>query len=140
MAVTGLEHVLLLSDEIDATRDFYCRTLGLVEGARPALAFPGYWLYAGGVPCVHIADRTSYLEHAGSLGLPARPDVPVLVDHLAFTAPDYAQALERLERDGIEAIRNAVPAAGLRQLFFDGPDGVRLEVNVFEAAAATAAR
>ncbi len=39
---------------------------------------------------------------------------------------------ERLERDGIAAIRNVVPEAGMRQLFFSDPDGVRIEVNVVE--------
>ena len=51
---------------------------------------------------------------------------------MAFTATDYEEAAERLEREGVAAVRNEVPAAGLRQLFFDGPDGVRIEVNVYE--------
>jgi len=54
------------------------------------------------------------------------------VDHVAFAASDYAAAAERLERDGVAAVRNSIPEAGLRQLFFEGPDGVGIEVNVFE--------
>ena len=48
------------------------------------------------------------------------------------------EAAERLERDGIAAIRNSVPAAGMRQLFFSDPDGVRIEVNVLERDGAVA--
>ena len=47
---------------------------------------------------------------------------------------------ERLERVGIAAIRNVVPEAGMRQLFFSDPDGVRIEVNVVERDGAVAAR
>jgi catechol 2,3-dioxygenase-like lactoylglutathione lyase family enzyme len=131
MGVAGLDHVLVLSDDIDGSRDFYCRAVGMTVGERPPLPFPGYWLYAGGRPCLHIADRAIYTEHARSAGLSA-PDGRV--DHLAFSATDYADAAARLERDGVDAVRNSVPEVGLRQLFFDGPDGVRIEVNVFEPA------
>jgi catechol 2,3-dioxygenase-like lactoylglutathione lyase family enzyme len=129
MAVAALDHVLVLSDDIDGSRDFYCATVGVTVGERPPLPFPGYWLYAGGRPCLHIADRAIYSEHAGGIGLrAARAGV---VDHLAFTATNYDEAAQLLERGGVSAVRNEVPEAGLRQLFFDGPDGVRLEVNVY---------
>ena len=135
MGVGALDHVLLLSDDIDSSRDFYCRTVGMTVGERPPLPFPGYWLYADGKPCLHLADREIYIAHAMNAGL---SEPAGRVDHLAFSASDYAAAAERLERDGIAAIRNSVPEAGLRQLFFDGPDGVRIEVNVVARDAAVA--
>ena len=70
--VSELEHVLVLSADIDRARDFYERALGLRVGDRPPLQFDGYWLYAGVRPCLHIADRASYRAHARTLGL----DVP----------------------------------------------------------------
>ena len=132
MGATALDHVLLLSDDIERSREFYCRTVGMTVGERPPLPFPGYWLYAGGRPCLHIADREIYTAHAISTGLRAPSGQ---VDHVAFSTSDYAAAAERLERDGIEAVRNNIPEVGLRQLFFEGPDGVRIEVNVFENSA-----
>ena len=60
MPITHLEHFLVLTDDIEATRDFYRDVLGLTVGPRPPLPFTGYWLYAGGAPCVHIAERASY--------------------------------------------------------------------------------
>jgi catechol 2,3-dioxygenase-like lactoylglutathione lyase family enzyme len=133
MPISEIAHVLVLADDIDAARDFYTRTVGLEVGARPPLAFPGYWLYAGGKPCLHIADRTIYRRHAAAIGLPlpAPQGGAHLVDHIAFTATDYEDASARLERDGVEAVRNTVPGVGMRQLFFAGPEGVRIEVNVF---------
>ena len=132
MGVSGISHVLVLSDDIDAARDFYQRTLGLEAGERPPLPFPGYWMYAGGEPCIHIADRAIYREHAARLGLPlpALGGGGHLVDHIAFNDTDYAVASARLEREGVAAVRNEVPAIGMRQLFFSDPEGVRIEVNV----------
>jgi catechol 2,3-dioxygenase-like lactoylglutathione lyase family enzyme len=132
MSVTAIDHVLVLSDNIDAARDFYCAALGLAPGARPPLAFAGHWLYADGAPRLHVADRAQYREHAARIGLPAAAGGADTIDHVAFVAGDYGEAAARLERAGIAAIRNAVPGAGLRQLFFSAPDGVRIEVNVTE--------
>ena len=134
-----MEHVLVLSDDIDSTRDFYTQVVGLSVGDRPPLEFPGFWLYAGAVPCVHIADRGSYAAHAASLGLAvaggspggsvgAGPVGPV--DHIAFSASDYDAVSARLEAAGVAAVRNAVPGAGLRQFFIEDPNGVRVEINV----------
>ena len=66
-----MEHVLVLSDDIQRTRDFYCDVVGLEVGERPPLAFPGYWLYAdsAGASCIHIAERRAYAAHAAGLGL-----------------------------------------------------------------------
>jgi catechol 2,3-dioxygenase-like lactoylglutathione lyase family enzyme len=135
MPISEIAHVLVLSDDIDAARDFYTATVGLEVGARPPLAFPGYWLYADGKPCLHIADRTIYRRHAEQIGLPlpAAHGGAHLVDHIAFTATDYEEASGRLERDGVAAVRNTVPGVGMRQLFFCDPEGVRIEVNVLAA-------
>jgi catechol 2,3-dioxygenase-like lactoylglutathione lyase family enzyme len=132
MSVLDMEHVLVLSDDIEATRDFYCTVVGLQVGARPPLEFPGYWLYAGETPCVHIAERRQYLRHAAWLGLPAANEPPgaSAVDHIAFNATDYEAVCTRLERAGVPAVRNTVPGAGLRQLFIHDPNGVRVEINV----------
>jgi catechol 2,3-dioxygenase-like lactoylglutathione lyase family enzyme len=141
MSIGSLEHVLVLADDIDATRDFYCSVVGLSVGERPPLAFPGYWLYASsgsgsGAACVHIADRRAYAAHAAGLGLsvPGRSDAGAgPVDHIAFTASDYDGLLERLSRRGVRAVRNAVPG-GPRQVFIEDPNGVRVEINVRDAA------
>ncbi len=133
MRVGPIEHVLVLSDDIDATRDFYRDVIGLSVGERPPLAFPGYWLYpsGGGGACVHVADRRSYAAHAAGLGLavPERDPGVGPVDHVAFSAEDYDGLVERLSRMGVAAVRNAVPG-GPRQVFVQDPNGVRIEINV----------
>jgi catechol 2,3-dioxygenase-like lactoylglutathione lyase family enzyme len=127
MPVTKMEHLLVLTDDIEGTKDFYCRVLGLEVGDRPPLEFPGYWLYLDGVPCVHVADREGYAPYSERVGMPAAPGA---VDHIAFNGTDYEEAAARLEREGVEAHTNTLPGVGLRQLFFEDPNGLKIEINV----------
>jgi catechol 2,3-dioxygenase-like lactoylglutathione lyase family enzyme len=134
MTVRGLEHFLVLADDIDVTRDFYRDVVGLSVGDRPPLAFPGYWLYGGsGTACVHIAERRSYAAHASGLGLavPERDPGVGPVDHVAFSGGDWDSLMARLSRFSVAAVTNAVPG-GPRQVFIEDPNGVRVEINVWD--------
>jgi catechol 2,3-dioxygenase-like lactoylglutathione lyase family enzyme len=130
-SVTSIEHVLVLSDDVDATRDFYCDVVGLEVGERPALEFGGYWLYAGSTPVVHIADRRAYAAHAAGLGMSVPESDPGIgpVDHVAFVATDYDAVIERIERNGVASVRLA-GVGRPRQVFIEDPNGVRVEINV----------
>lgn len=131
MAARQLEHVLVLTHDLAATRDFYRDALGLREGPRPELGFPGHWLYQGEIACLHLAEWDSYTRHAQALGIPvsARSPGTGSLDHLAFQADDYAGFVANLQARGISAHRHDTPAIGLRQLFMFDPNGVKLEIN-----------
>jgi catechol 2,3-dioxygenase-like lactoylglutathione lyase family enzyme len=135
MPLTKMEHVLVLTEDIEGTRDFYRDAVGLEVGERPPLEFPGYWLYADGVPCVHVADRAAYAAHSEVTGIPASPPATGTgaLDHLAFSGDDHAEAQARLERSGVEVRHNTVSGIGMRQLFFRDPNGVKIEINVMPA-------
>jgi catechol 2,3-dioxygenase-like lactoylglutathione lyase family enzyme len=121
-----LDHFLVLTDDIDGTRDFWCEVLGLEVGARPPLEFPGYWLYAGDKPCVHIAERNAYVAHSGQIGIPTATGP---VEHVAFDGDDREAVAERLRR--VPAVQNEVPGV-MRQFFVHDPNGVKIEINVKE--------
>jgi len=135
MALHKMEHYLVLTDDIDATRDFYCRVLGLETGFRPPLEFPGYWLYLEGTPCLHIAEWETYTVHSLSLGIPvsSRANGTGPVDHIAFIGTGYEETLARLKQLGIDVSQNITTGGGPRQLFVEDPNGVKLELN-FPAA------
>jgi catechol 2,3-dioxygenase-like lactoylglutathione lyase family enzyme len=122
MSVCPIEHVLVLSDDIEATRDFYCDVLGLRVGDRSPVEFPGYWLYAGATACAHVAERRAYAIHAAGLGLevPARAVAGGPVDHIALSALDYQALTARLAAYGVPAVTNVVPG-GPRQVFIEDP-------------------
>ena len=127
MPLHGLGHALVLTDDLEATREFYCDVLGLESGDRPPLPFPGYWLYLDGVACMHVAERAAYEAEVDRMGLP-RAHGPV--DHLAFDAGGHEALVARLAAAGVRAVSNEVPAAGIRQLFVEDPNGIRIELNV----------
>lgn len=132
MPLTKMEHYLVLTHDIDKTRDFYCNALGMHVGPRPPLAFLGYWLYLGETPCIHIGEWRTYTEHSKAQDIPVTTPAPGTgpVDHVAFNGDDFDEILERLKKHGVAAHINHVPGGFLQQLFLMDPNGVKIEINV----------
>jgi catechol 2,3-dioxygenase-like lactoylglutathione lyase family enzyme len=101
------------------------------EGFRPKLGFPGYWLYVGDVPSIHIAEWTSYEVWTKEVGIPisSRAASTGAVDHIAFNASGFDEIRARLQARGIEISENLLDEIGLRQLFIYDPNGVPIELN-----------
>ncbi|HEX7081675.1 MAG TPA: VOC family protein [Gammaproteobacteria bacterium] len=131
MPLTKLEHYLVISEDIEATRRFYCDGLGMRVGFRPQLEFDGYWLYVGDTPCIHVAERQSYARYTERIGIPMSSGTggSGTVDHVAFNATDFDETVAHLERLGIAARKNLLDDIGLRQLFVRDPSGVKVELN-----------
>ena len=124
--ISSLDHVLVLTDDLDASLAFYRDALGLEVCPRPALPFPGYWLGVDGRVSLHLAERAAYDDALAALEL-ARPMGPV--DHVSFVGRGHDSLVARLESAGVPVVRNEVPGV-FRQLFVTDPNGVRVEVNV----------
>ena len=127
MTVERLDHVLVLTNDVEGTTTFYCDVLGFERGDRPPLPFHGHWLYLAGRACVHVADRAAYEAHAASMGL---PPTGAAIDHVAFAATGYDELAARLESSGVDSVTNDVPEAAIRQIFLSDPNGIRIELNV----------
>lgn len=121
-----LHHVLVLTDDLEGTRAFWCDALGFEVGERPPLPFPGFWLTLGGEACVHVAERAAYAAWTAGIGL-----APVAgpLDHAAFRREGYDELSVRLDAAGVEAVANEVPGM-FRQLYVTDPNGLRVELNV----------
>ena len=147
MALT-LNHFSVRTNDLEATRHFYERVLGLTVGPRPEFPFPGLWLYRGdhgdiANAVVHVigTDETVAQGLQGYLG---ERDTASLkgsgaVDHIAFFADGLAGMLDHLRQSGIAARERTVPGIGLHQLFLTDPNGVVIELN-YRAAEQTAPR
>ena len=60
MAIKTFEHVLILANDVEKTKDFYVDILGLEVGYRPDFPFKGFWLYLKEnkkAACIHLAMR-----------------------------------------------------------------------------------
>jgi catechol 2,3-dioxygenase-like lactoylglutathione lyase family enzyme len=92
--------------------------VGLEQGPRPDLGFPGAWLYAGGRPVVHVyADRPVPAQRAG------------VIDHIAFTAHNLKEVRARFDADGTPYELRQQRGAGTWQLFCHDPNGARIELD-----------
>jgi catechol 2,3-dioxygenase-like lactoylglutathione lyase family enzyme len=117
MPISGMNHFTVLTDDLDASRAFYVDLLGLHEGFRPDLGFPGAWLYAGEQAILHIV--------AGR-GVPAQPRG--VIDHMAFSARDLPGVAARLVERGIKYDLRRL-STGVWQLFCLDPNGARVELD-----------
>ncbi|MDG1226048.1 MAG: VOC family protein, partial [Burkholderiales bacterium] len=91
MTVTAMNHFTILTDNLDATIEFYRDYLGLETGERPPLQFPGAWLYAGKVAVLHIiAGKTLPEPREG------------VIDHIAFSATGLRATVKKLIQGNID--------------------------------------
>jgi catechol 2,3-dioxygenase-like lactoylglutathione lyase family enzyme len=124
-----LDHFTIRTGDLEATREFFTRVIGLTVGERPRFSFPGYWLYGEGRAIVHLVGAEpgrSYLEGHGGDGDPGAGTGAV--DHLAFRGDDYADTLARLATHGCDYSERSVPGTCNRQIFVSGPHGLIVEL------------
>lgn len=117
--IVGMNHFTVIAEDPAKTMDFYTRLLGLQQGHRPDLGFPGAWLYAGGPQAIlHVYfDRPVPSQRAG------------VIDHMAFTAQDLRGVKARLDGAGWKYDLRRQAGAGTWQLFCFDPNGARVELD-----------
>jgi catechol 2,3-dioxygenase-like lactoylglutathione lyase family enzyme len=132
MPITALNHFLLVSKNLERTKDFYCTVLGFeVARERPDFGFPGYWLKANGEISVHLASqvpnkiRDSFLLKRHPRGTTGSGQV----DHIAFLARDAEGVRARIQKNKVEMHYRSFPDAKLFQIFLKDPDDVTIELN-----------
>lgn len=118
MTVSGMNHFTVLTDDVERTVAFYRDTMGLVSGDRPALAFPGAWLYAGGAPILHVVGGRERTELK-----------PGVIDHMAFSASALRATLARLAAQDVHYACRRQVDSGVWQVFFSDPNGARVELD-----------
>jgi len=115
---TMLDHVTLRTHDLEGTRAFFEAVLGLAPGYRPDFPFPGYWLYDGDEPIVHLVPgRGGQVDRAGET-----------TDHIAFRLSDPDGMRRRLDDLQISYSPMELPELGERRLFVHTPTGILLEL------------
>jgi catechol 2,3-dioxygenase-like lactoylglutathione lyase family enzyme len=135
MALINFDHMLIQTDKVEETKDWYVDVLGLRVGNNPDFKFPVYWLFIGHHDVVHITaggpdvsdNRKAYLgqeseEVYGSAAL----------DHIAFHCTDLGGTMEHLTSKGVEFSQRRVDDDGSFQLFMFDPNGIKIELNFAE--------
>ena len=117
MSIRGLNHFTVMSTDLEATRRFYAEALQMEVGPRPAMGFPGLWLYAAGEPVLHVI---AVEEAAASRN--------TVIDHVAFSAVGLRETVARFNALGLKH-RYKRSAEGGWQFFCRDPDGATIELD-----------
>ena len=118
MPATAMNHFTILTDDVPGTVRFYSELLGLRDGPRPPLDFPGAWLYSGASAILHIVGGQSRSELK-----------PGVIDHMAFSAVGLSDTLASLTAHGIQHTCRRQAGSGPWQVFFFDPNGARVELD-----------
>lgn len=136
MPLSHIEHFLVAADDIDATRDWYARVLGMTSGPHPDFGFPVHWMYLGERDVVHIGPSARKAnerqkEYLGRASADAGAGTGA-VDHIAFRASGLRATLQHLEKEKIPFTQRRANGQALVQVFFYDPNGIKIELNYAE--------
>jgi catechol 2,3-dioxygenase-like lactoylglutathione lyase family enzyme len=127
MPAESLNHYTIQARDVEKTKDFYEQIVGLKVGDRPPLNFPGYWLYCGGTPTVHLLGY-----QANAKVIPDGPSYPAetgRLDHIAFSCTGLKDMKATLQAHSIKYDERVLPRLNMTQLFYLDPDGISVECN-----------
>lgn len=119
MPIGRLDHVNLRTHRVEEMVAWYTRVLDMPSGPRPNFPFPGAWLYADGLPTVHLNG----VEKVG----PQSDDLTL--EHFAFKATDLKGLISRLQRLGEKFSLAWVPGAPILQVNVWDPDGNHIHID-----------
>ncbi len=129
MQVHALDHVNILTYDLDATAGFYEAALGLTRGESlgTGMGFKGAWMFdASGHPLVHIGLKSAEGDY-GPEHIPGT--VTGAVHHIAFRCTGFDAAKARLESAGLEYRAMDFAERSFRQIVLRDPNNVSVELN-----------
>lgn len=115
-----LHHFTIMAPEnvIEQVVSFYGEILDLRPGYRPEFSVPGYWLYSGGQPIIHLTVNNNRASGADGY-----------FHHIALHGKDLNETISRLDRANISYRRNDLDVVGLAQLIVRDPAGTPVELT-----------
>jgi lactoylglutathione lyase len=116
--IKGLAHIGIFVKNIETSVDFYKRLGFTLDGEEDV-----------GIRLAFLSAGTCLIELIEQKDSPARSAGPV--DHICVTVDNIESAVENAVKNGIEIdsakIQSVAILGGIKNVFFDGPDGERLE-------------
>ena len=126
LQVRAIDHVAVISADLEASRHFYQDILGMEPTTRPDFPFPGLWFQAGNTQ-IHVILQS---EESGPGG-PSNPGGTLTArgHHMAFALDDCSKAVEQLHSAGIPIAAGPQSRPdGFQQVYIRDPDGYLVEL------------
>ena len=117
--IERLDHVNVRTANLTGLTRFYTDVLGLRQGERPPLGFPGAWMYVGEQPVLHLVGVAEQPQPTGELRL----------EHFAFSGRGLGEFLGRLKRLDVDFKQSRQAGTGNVVVNLRDPDGNRLHVD-----------
>lgn len=114
-----LHHVSFAVQDLDRSREFFGKVVGLSEIPRPAFDFRGAW-FAIGDRQLHLIEQKDAAGGAAT-GRISRSD------HMALEVADVDAVRKTLDEAGISYQAGGNDALGFTQVFCSDPDGHTIE-------------
>jgi catechol 2,3-dioxygenase-like lactoylglutathione lyase family enzyme len=130
MKVNALDHVNIITADLDGTCDFYVELLDLERRDAPPPLTPqtAQWMYDGaGRPILHINSLDCIRTYERDVATGPTGSI----HHVALNCSGYDDVMARLNARDMDHQVNLIEAIGLRQVFTQDPNGVLLELNFF---------
>ncbi len=132
MRVEALDHVNVITGDLEGSERFYAQVFGLEprDGPPPLTHENARWMYdAAGRAVVHLNS----LECPRAYDRAVNPGPTGALHHVALRCSGYEELRARLLERGLDHRINEVTAIGLKQIFVLDPNQVLLELNFFGA-------
>jgi lactoylglutathione lyase len=127
-----INHILIRTTDLGAMIRFFEQVLELKNGKRPPFSFVGAWLWADDKPLIHLSEANpvdkGQLDYLGGKKMISGSGTGI-IDHVAFSGQDYSKLIERLQHHQHPFFERTVPLTGEHQVFIEGPEGLRVEVQ-----------
>lgn len=130
MKVNALDHVNIITADLDGTSRFYAELFNLDRRDAPPPLTPqnAQWIFDdAGRAIFHINSEDCPRTYDREIG----SGTTGAIHHIALNCSGYDEMLSRLSARGMDHQLNTVTAIGLRQIFTQDPNGVLLELNFF---------
>ena len=135
MAISHLEHFLVVAQDYEATVQWYIDNLGFTKGPHPDFGadIEVTWLYLGDTDVIHIVpprpdDEPRPVPDPNAtprdIAQGSRP-----IHHIAFRAANRVEMTDRFKQRGITYLEQQASKQDLYQVFVRDPNGITVELN-----------
>jgi catechol 2,3-dioxygenase-like lactoylglutathione lyase family enzyme len=129
MQTHAIDHVNILTDDLDATAGFYADVLGLTRADSPlnGRGMQGAWMRdAAGNAIVHLVLNDAAAKDYGTGHATGTPTGSI--HHVAFRCDGFAEARAHIAALGLEhQVNDGI--LGLHQIVLKDPNAIRVELN-----------